>query len=105
MRKILVETVGSFQLVDHDRSNPVMRHEGYTVVQCTDFVTYRISLGQVTIVAELKDEATDAEWLRYLESSDNDLDLAREAFLSTFGKSAAPAPKRAPGKPVTAEKS
>lgn len=81
-----------------------MRHEGYTVVRCTDFVSYRISLGQVTIVAELNDEATDMEWLKYLASSDNDLDLARESFLSTFGKQSKPAPTPPPAKtPATAE--
>jgi hypothetical protein len=107
MVKLLVETTGAFQLVDHDRSNPVMRHEGYTVVTSTDFVQYRLSLGQVSIVAELAEEATDHEWLKYVEQSDNDLVLAREAFLSEFGKKVKdpePPPqgkKGGPGKPVT----
>lgn len=98
MAKLLIETIGAFQLVDDDRINPVLRHQGYTVVTSTDFVSYRISLGQVTIVSELSDDATDTEWLKYYEESDRDLDLARESFLSNFGKKA-----QKPGKRIGAK--
>lgn len=102
---LLVETVGAYQLVDHDRRNPVMRHEGYTVTHRTDFVSYRISLGQLRIIAELTSEATDAEWLKYVSESDGDLNLARDSFLSSFGMKAAghaPAPKAKPTAPAPA---
>lgn len=102
---LLVETDGAFQLIDHDRRNPTIRHSGYTVVHRTDFVSYRVSLSQLRIVAELNDEATDQEWLKYYADSDFDLELARDSFLSTYGKTAkplieAPKPKGTPIKPV-----
>lgn len=106
---LLVETVGAFQLVDNDRRNPVIRHQGYTVVHRTDFVSHRISLSQVHIIAELSEKATDEEWLKYYEASDFDLDLAKESFLSSFGKDvsappdppAPPSPPPSKGKPIT----
>lgn len=97
---LLVETIGAYQLVDHDRRNPVIRHEGYTVVHRTDFVSYRISLGQLRIVAELTAEATDDEWLKYVSESDNDLNLARDSFLSSFGPKAAPSQPKVKPIPV-----
>jgi hypothetical protein len=90
---LLVETDGAFQLIDQDRRNPTIRHEGYTVVHRTDFVSYRVAIGQLGIVAELNDEATDEEWMKYYADSDFDLELARDSFLSTYGKKAsAPRP-------------
>jgi hypothetical protein len=97
---LLVETDGAFQLIDQDRRNPTIRHEGYTVVHRTDFVAYRISLSQLRIIAELNDDATDQEWLKYYADSDFDLELARDAFLSTYGKKASAPPPVAPLKPM-----
>ena len=44
--KLLVETTGQFQLIDHDTST-LIRHEGYSVVMRTSFVEKWAMLGQI----------------------------------------------------------
>lgn len=83
MTKILVETTGDFQFLDLT-SGELVRHEGYTVVDQGGMVPERIANGDLRIVAEVSDEATDAEWLDTVKQSDGDLDLAVASFKSEY---------------------
>jgi hypothetical protein len=79
---LLVETTGNFQLRDFSTSK-ILRHEGATVVRNSTFIGERINAGQIRIIAQLNDEATDDEWLAYLRDSEDE-DLARAAFVDAF---------------------
>lgn len=85
MKKLLVETTGNFSLIDGTRGLVDIRSTRPTVVVSTSFVQNRIALGQIKVLAELPEEATDEDWVKFLEESDGDVDLARESFVSSFG--------------------
>ena len=80
---LLVETTGSFQLQDYP-SRGTVRATGYTVIARSEQLEVWVGERKLRIVADLGDEATDAEWLDYLAASDGDLTLARASFVSTF---------------------
>lgn len=81
--KLLVKTRGPYSLMDPYTSQ-VIRKNGWTVVQLTVFVETQRGY-QIDTVAELNDAATDEEWLKYVAESKGDLELAKAAFLSTYG--------------------
>jgi hypothetical protein len=88
MKMLLVETLGRFMLLDPNNLVEI-RSKGYTVVPFTNFVD-AMRGDRLTVIAELKDTATDAEWRNYVTESDGDLELAKASFLSSFGKDAEP---------------
>lgn len=88
MIKILAETKGSFQLVDLTYKGQLIRAQRPCVVENSNFVQDRIGRNQIRVISELKDEATDAEFVAYLTESKGDMDLAVDSFLSEFGKEA-----------------
>ena len=81
--KLLVETAGQFQFLDDETGN-VIRHDGYTVVPQTNLVAKFSLLGQLKLIAQLNDDATDAEWRAYVKECEGDLTLAVESFRSRF---------------------
>jgi hypothetical protein len=82
--KYLVETTGQFHLYDVD-ARVKIRHEGLTVVAANSGFTERhTSNGNLRIVEQLTDEATDAEWVKWLAASDGNLALAQASFVSKF---------------------
>jgi hypothetical protein len=87
MPKLLVKPTGRFTL-----SDPVTRDlvvpQRPTVVNSSAFISNRIAVDQITVIAKLKDEATDLEFLRYWRESDNKEDLATSSFLSAFAENA-----------------
>ena len=94
--KLLVETTGTFQLVD-EKTGHLIRHHGKSVVPPSPFINERTGTGQLTVVAKVNDEATDAEWLKYAKESNGDDELAVESFVSAFPiEKPAPAPAPAP---------
>jgi hypothetical protein len=80
--KLLVETVGQFMLVDGLQEIQATRP---SVISPSHFFSERVSRNQINVLAELKDEATDLEFKKFLAESNGDMDLAVESFLSTFG--------------------
>lgn len=84
MSKLLVETTGEFQLVDIGNNSKLVRHEGYTVVEQSSYLAERVANGQLRIIAELGDGATDEDWVDAVKQSDGDIELARDAFKSEF---------------------
>lgn len=87
MSKLLVETTGDFMLVDYDQKGLVIEHSRPTVTNPTTFVQTRTSLGQLRVVAELTDEATDEEFAKYVKESDGDIELAVDSFKTAFAAS------------------
>lgn len=85
--KFLVETTGQFMLVDPAQVE-VIEADRPSVVSSTSFVQQRVSLGQIKILAELKDDASDMEFRDFVRESEGDMPLAVESFLSKFGKDA-----------------
>ena len=96
LEKHLVETTGSFELVDFSYKSQVLDSTRPSVVAMTTFIQGRVALGQVRVLGELSDESTDEEFVNYWKESE-DPALAVDAFLATFGKEAVtekPATKR-----------
>ena len=58
--KILVETTGAFQLV-HTELNEHVRSHGKTIIEKSQWAQEKVSIGQLLVVAQLSDDATDAE--------------------------------------------
>lgn len=89
MKKILAHTTGKFMLLD-GMSGDELDAFRPSVVRQTPFINTRVGLNQVEIVAELKREATDAEYVRFLKEADGDFDVANESFLAVYGIDAEP---------------
>ncbi|RWN60209.1 hypothetical protein [Mesorhizobium sp.] len=85
MIKLLAETKGSFQLHDLAHKGQRIHARRPSVVENSHFIQDRIGRAQVRIIAELKPEATDAEFIGYMKESDGDMQLAIDAFLAEFG--------------------
>lgn len=85
MAKLLVETTGSFMLVDPYTSD-VIYADGQSVVESSQFIQARASIGQVKVLlGDLSKDATTEEWKEYLKSSDRNMKLALASFASTYG--------------------
>jgi hypothetical protein len=81
--RLLVKTQGAFQLQEPE-TQKLIRSVGYTVVMKTAFIESRTSNGQLVVMAQVGNAATDAEWLAYAKACDGDLHLAVESFKSAF---------------------
>ena len=57
-----------------------------SVVRASDFISNRAAAGQVRILGQVNDEATDAEFEEYLNESNRDVELAVNSFLATYGE-------------------
>jgi hypothetical protein len=101
--KILAETKGSFQLLE-PMSGELLPFNRPAVVFSTSFFQTRIARGDVTVHAELKDEATDAEFAKYWAEAQ---DIAIASFKSRYAvdavetKVAPPPPAEGEVAPVT----
>ncbi|RWM90005.1 MAG: hypothetical protein EOR84_22615 [Mesorhizobium sp.] len=93
MIKLLAETKGSFQLHDLAHKGQRIHARRPSVVDNSHFIQDRIGRAQVRIIAELKPEATDADFVGYMKESDGDMQLAIDAFLAEFGKEVVDAPE------------
>lgn len=81
MSKSIVETTGSFELIEPYQAVPYNRP---AVVEQTHFLTVREGLGQIRVlVVGLDDAATDAEFARYIKDSEN-VTLAIAAFAEKY---------------------
>ena len=82
--KILVETTGEFQLVDPFTAELIPSHRP-GVVTATQFVEGRCARGEVKVLAQLQDNATDEEFVNYWKESP---EIAVDAFKSEFAPEA-----------------
>ena len=86
--KILAETIGSFTLQDIMYGETIPAHRP-AVVPSTNFFQARMGLGQVKMLGELVESATDAEFKEFIRETITDgvpdMPLAVESFLSKFG--------------------
>lgn len=86
VKKILVETSGSFMLLDPYNGQEV-QHNRPSVVVVTGFIEVKIAQGDLKVLSpELREEATDAEFAKYWKDSDRKAELAVASFVSAFGK-------------------
>ena len=94
--KLLIETTGSFMLLDQtqpEASAQAISHQYPTVVVSDHFVGSRAAAGQIKILAQLNDSATNDEFLNYIADCKGAPDailLAVESFKSAFALNAAP---------------
>ncbi len=102
--KILVETTGAFQLLHPELHEHVRRH-GKTLIEKSQWAHEKTSIGQLRVVAQLNDEASDAEWLDTVKDSDGDEELALASFQDRFPVDAESAqrPEPEPDAPTTAQ--
>lgn len=85
MRKVLVETTGTFDLFD-PISGCVVVWNRPTVADWTGFLETRMGIGQTKLIAgELQETATDEEFASYFAEAKGDADFAVDAFLAAFG--------------------
>lgn len=87
MSKLLVETTGEFELVDFDQNGAIVAHDRPSVVFASTFIQSRTSLGQIRVLDNLTDEATDEEFAKYVKDSDGDIELAISAFKTSYSTS------------------
>jgi hypothetical protein len=94
--KLLVKTLGPFGLTDMYTGCQVVWNRP-SVVKPSAFVDQRIQLGQIRVISQIPDEATDEEFKRFLIDSGENEELAVSSFLSQFEAHVeTPAAKRLP---------
>lgn len=81
--KILCETNGSFQLVDFGNGGNTIQANRPSVVLGSPFISSRAAIGQIKVLGNVTDEATDAEFAEYFDASEN-AELAVAAFLEAY---------------------
>lgn len=80
MSKQIVKTSGDFELYDMFTGDMVTNTRP-CVVTASAFIGHRVSIGQLTLVADdIGDHADDADFADVLESSGGDVELAVEAY-------------------------
>ncbi|TPJ51676.1 MULTISPECIES: hypothetical protein [unclassified Mesorhizobium] len=92
MIKLLAETKGSFQLHDLAHKGQRIHARRPSVVENSHFIQDRIGRGQVRIIAELKPEATDEDFVAYVKEAEGDMQFAIDAFMAEFGTEAVDQP-------------
>lgn len=83
MAKALVETTGSFMLVDPQGMQSIPSHRP-CVVKVTSFLQPQVLNDRVRVFGQLRDDATDEDFVEALHGSKNQ-SVAVEAFLAEFG--------------------
>jgi hypothetical protein len=82
--KVIAHTTGAFQLLDAFSGDLIPAHRP-AVIEKTMFITARLAIEQVKIVAEVNSSATDAQFVKHWKDSDGDMDLAIQSFLAIYG--------------------
>ena len=81
--KILVETTGEFMLIDREQRLSIEAHRP-AVSERTQFINVQLGYRALHVLGDLKDEATDEEFQKYVAESDGDTELAVASFLAAF---------------------
>lgn len=98
--KVLVETTGSFMLMSNGQE---VQNNRPSVIVNSDFFQSRVANGQLKVLGQLQDTATDAEFAAFWVESKQDNALAAASFISKFGippVTAKDAEKPAPAAPA-----
>lgn len=108
--KMLCESVGRAQLIDLYNGGQRVSGIRPSVIELTDFIRQRAAVNQLKFLGELQDDATDEEFAKYWQESDEDAALAVDSFMGAYGKERQtekkPAPVKAqPQKPAKENKS
>ena len=93
MKRLLIETTGSFMLIDYAAGGVQIEAHRPTVADSTSFVQDRIARGQISVLGEVNKDATNEAFLETLENS-KDVQMAVDAFLAEFPLEK-PVPKKA----------
>ncbi|CCV12941.1 hypothetical protein [Mesorhizobium sp. STM 4661] len=81
--KILCETNGSFQLIDFGNGGDIVAAERPSVVRGSPFISARAAIGQLKVLGNVADEATDEEFAEFFKSAE-DSQLAVSSFLDAY---------------------
>lgn len=93
MSKMIVKTTGSFILLDNSAHQTVGHARPY-VVEMTGYLQQRAATKQLEVLsAALKEDASDAVFKTFWDSSNKQEDLAIAAFLSVWAEGATGAPE------------
>lgn len=99
MTQVICETTGDFQLVDYGNEGRIVPAFRPAVATLTSFLSQRAAAGQLRVIANVSDEATDEEFVAYLKDSE-DVSLAIAAFTDAYSVESKAAAKPAPAKPT-----
>lgn len=91
-------------LVDYGQGGAEIQAHRPSVVANSLFVNARTLIGQIRLISEVSDEATDAEFEKFVQESDGKMELAVSSFLSKYGVREEVSKKPAPKAPGKAEK-
>jgi len=90
MSKILVKVKGKFTCLVENDFVPAFRPA--VVADCNKYKQL-VDEGKLKPLAELKDEATDQDFVDFIASHDGDVETATENFLAKFGIDASDDPE------------
>lgn len=88
--KLIVETTGNFQV--YASSDNHARYDRPSVVKAGGLMEQRIGNGQLKVLAQVNDDATDEGLVDALKSAKGDDDLAVQSFASEFPLEGTPKP-------------
>jgi len=81
--KVIVQTTGQFSLIDFAQKAEINMGVP-TVVRSTAFIEERLSMGQLKVLGQVGDNASQDEMAKYLSESDGDAELAVASFIAAF---------------------
>ena len=81
--KQIIETTGSFQLYLPAPGFFAQAHRP-SVVHIAAFFEQHAAAGRIRVLGQVNDDATDEEFVKYVEDPKGDMDLAVAAFISAF---------------------
>jgi hypothetical protein len=98
MTKSIYETAGQFQLVGPKRGEIVPASRP-AVLESSHFTQQFVGTGRLKVLAQVNDEATDAEFAKYWAESEGDKELAVASFVAAFAVEGTDPPAPPPKKP------
>lgn len=81
--KLIVETKGASQVFATGTDNHA-RHDRPSVVNKTHLMMTKVGSGELIVLGQVNDDATDAEFVNSLASAKGDRDLAVQSFMSEY---------------------
>jgi hypothetical protein len=89
--KLMVETVGNIMLMLPSLKVEIPWNRP-AVVPSTGLIMNQVAIRQLVILFELPDEATEAEWVEWLNECDGDTKLAIESYKAKYREPVAQLP-------------
>lgn len=81
---LIVKTTGPFALSDFTQGGVLIGSRRPVVVSQTAFISTRISIGQLKLIAKAPDEANNDDFQAFLDEVEGDEDLAIASYLSSL---------------------